>query len=126
MSSDKSGLYYNAVDTVITDIKSEQKINKIYLTSSAINLDIFPNMISNTRVSVIKKTDLKKTYKELGPEDIFINVMPLSIIKSQISIVLWVYQKVDNRIVIKDLVGYKVQYKYDCTTDTYIPVDFEH
>ena len=125
-SANETGLYYYAIDTVVKKIKSETEVSKLWINSKVITFDEFPAMIDSVSANYYTFDEPIKSTKKLGEQDIYLNILPLTIVKNEISIVIWAYRKYGKRLVVYDLVGYKVQYEYDCATQRYWLVDIEH
>ncbi|MTI19925.1 hypothetical protein E1176_02720 [Fulvivirga sp. RKSG066] len=126
MSPNENGLYFHAIDTVLADIKADYSLTKVYLTSQAISFNDYPNQINDLDIVISDVSNSKKISRRMNSNDIWLRVMPISIIRNQLSIVIWAYKKNDKQIVLLDMTGYKVQYELNCPSNTYELIDFEH
>lgn len=94
-SPDKTGMYYYAIDSLISIAKSENTIEKVILIDKRSPLNNFPETINGVNVEI---ADDKFKPKKLKDNQFYILVSGLSIIKDQVSLNLFVFWKHDGNL----------------------------
>ena len=117
-SADISGFYYKSIDTLVRQIKSNKKIQRIIVnTEGLFGHQKFPKAIDNTPIEVITNS-IK--IKEISPTDIYIKELELNVDGDEVSISCFVLQKPNKYLIPYGGGGYSIFYKLQPDRKTYI------
>jgi hypothetical protein len=118
VSSDKTGMFYYSVDSLIQKIEKEKRIEKIVLWADWSTIQDFPETIRNIIIVKQSKAENYKT-KNLGDNDVLFKVNGLTIIRDQVTLSIWAYEKRDKRTTFFSDGAYIFYFKYLPETETY-------
>ncbi|MBX2897524.1 MAG: hypothetical protein KF763_18935 [Cyclobacteriaceae bacterium] len=118
LSADKTGMYYYSLDSLTKRIKDIKKIERLVLRGDLGVINSFPDSING--LMILKDNGERKIKtKDINSTDIVIKVTGLSIIRDQVTIAMYTYEKVDKDLIFFADVAYIFYLKYLPDTQTY-------
>lgn len=118
VSPDKTGMFYYSVDSLIQKIKKDKKIETIFLSANFMTIQEFPEAIRNIRIVKLDKTK-KHLSKNLSENEILFKLNELTIIRDQVSLTIWTFEKKDKRMTLFADGSYIFNFKYLPETRTF-------
>jgi len=88
ISPNEIGLYFHAIDTVLADIKADDTLTTSILSSPAISFSDYPSKIDGIEIVIYDDAESKKISRSMNSNNIWLRIMPVSIIRNQLSIVM--------------------------------------
>lgn len=118
LSADKTGIYYYSLDSLTKRIKDLKKIERLVLRGDLGVINSFPDSING--LTILKDNGERKIKtKDINSTDIVIKVTGLSIIRDQVTIAMYTYEKFDKDLIFFADVAYIFYFKYLPDTQTY-------
>lgn len=118
LSADKTGMYCYSLDSLTKRIKDLKKIERLVLRGDLGVINSFPDSINGLKILKDNGGRKIKT-KDINSTDIVIKVTGLSIIRDQVTIAMYTYEKVDKDLIFFADVAYIFYFKYLPDTQTY-------
>jgi hypothetical protein len=118
LSADKTGMYYYSLDSLTKRIKELKKIERLVLRGDLGVINSFPDSINGLKI-LKDNGERKIKTKDINSTDIVIKVTGLSIIRDQVTIAMYTYEKVDKNLIFFADVAYIFYFKYLPDTQTY-------
>lgn len=118
LSADKTGMYYYSLDSLTKRIKDLKKIERLVLRGDLGVINSFPDSINGLKI-LKDNGERKIKTKDINSTDIVIKVTGLSIIRDQVTIAMYTYEKVDKDLIFFADVAYLFYFKYLPDTQTY-------
>jgi hypothetical protein len=118
LSADKTGMYYYSLDSLTKIIKELKKIERLVLRGDLGVINSFPDSINGLKI-LKDNGERKIKTKDINSTDIVIKVTGLSIIRDQVTIAMYTYEKVDKNLIFFADVAYIFYFKYLPDTQTY-------
>jgi hypothetical protein len=118
LSADKTGMYYYSLDSLTKRIKELKKIERLVLRGDLGVINSFPDSINGLKI-LKDNGERKIKTKDINSTDIVIKVTGLSIIRDQVTIAMYTYEKVDKNLIFFADLAYIFYFKYFPDTQTY-------
>lgn len=118
VSPDKTGMIYYSVDSLIQKVAKGKRIEGVVLSADWLTIQEFPEEIRNIPLIKLDKTKKYKT-KNLSENHVLFRLNELTIIRDQITLTIWAYEKKDKRITFLADGVYVFYFKYLPDTTTY-------
>jgi hypothetical protein len=118
LSADKTGMYYYSLYSLTKRIKDLKKIERLVLRGDLGVINSFPDSINGLKI-LKDNGERKIKTKDINSTDIVIKVTGLSIIRDQVTIAMYTYEKVDKDLIFFADVAYLFYFKYLPDTQTY-------
>lgn len=115
-SSDKTGLFYYSIDTLVKIIKKEKKIDRIIISDNEFkNHQDLPDKLNG--IKIVKAAKLRSKY--LTNDDIWIDNPDIQISQDTVWIMLLVYHKPKKKLTTYKSGGYSFQFRFLPETKIY-------
>ena len=124
MSSDKTGMYYYSLDSLTKLIKDQKKIERLILRADWSIINNFPDEINGLTIQK-QNTNKQIKKKDLGPTDVIVNINGLSIIRYEVRLSMYTFEKQGNDLSVFADGVYIFYFKYIPETETYILRDLK-
>lgn len=118
VSPDKTGMIYYSVDSLIQKVEKGKRIEGVVLSADWLTIQEFPEEIRNIPLIKLDKTKKYKT-KNLSENHVLFRLSGLTIIRDQVTLTIWTYEKKDKRITFLADGVYVFNFKYLPDTTTY-------
>jgi hypothetical protein len=118
MSSDRTGMYYFAVDTLIKSLVGARQIKRIIIRADRSIAQIFPDTVQGIRI-IRHPTDTKHKRRDIIVGDVVIAVYGVSIIRDQFTIAILAVERTKDGLPYIGDGSYKYYFVYDPNSRTY-------
>ena len=118
VSPDKTGMIYYSVDSLIQKVEKGERFEGVVLIADCLIIQKFPEEIRNIPLIKLDKTKKYKT-KNLSENHVLLRLHGLTIIRDEVTLTIWAYEKKDKRMTFFGDGVYVFYFKYLPETTTY-------
>lgn len=118
MSSDKTGMYFYSLDTLVTLLKVEKKIERLIVRADWQIIRDFPDTIQ--QIKILKEEGKETKIKKITSADVVVKITGLSIILDEISLSMQTLERQGKQLQFFAGVVYIFHFQYQPDTKTYL------